>query len=78
MRTTWEDDQKRFFEERLASYSSSRDEGSLKKEFWPKVIAEWFNEWPLSAPPAKLIEEKGTVEIAEKVWKERKIEVSIL
>ena len=78
MKIIWESDQKRFFEEHLASYSCSREEGSLKKEFWPKVIAEWFKEWPLSVPPAKLVEEKGSVELAEKVWRDKRIEVSVL
>ena len=78
MGNSWQtDDQRRFIEARLASYSISRDGGNLKKDFWPKFIEEWFNRWPLPEPPATLVEKKGTVEKATKAWRDQKIEVSV-
>ncbi|KAF9782108.1 hypothetical protein BJ322DRAFT_1110992 [Thelephora terrestris] len=75
MGNSWQsEDQKEFFDEYLTSYCSSRDEGKLRDEFWPMVIEEWFKRWPLSEPPAELVEKKGTVEKAKKVWKEKRID----
>jgi hypothetical protein len=79
MGNSWQtQDQKEFFDEHLASYCSIRDEGKLKEGFWPMVTEEWFKRWPLSEPPADLVEKKESVEKAQKVWKEKKVDVSIL
>ena len=79
MPESWQDEeQKLFFEENLALYSRGRDEGTLKKTFWPMIIKEWFERWPLSEPPAELVEKnQGAVEKATKVWRNKKVEVSI-
>lgn len=70
-------EQKAFFDEYLTLYCRTYDEGKLKELFWLSVTLEWFKRWPLSKPPAELIAKAGTVEKAWKVWKSRKIEVSI-
>lgn len=78
MGKTWQsDDHKAFFDEYSTLYDSKHDEGKLK-EFWPVVIEEWFKRWPLSDPPEELVAKEGVVEKACKVWKARKIEVSII
>lgn len=70
--------QKEFFNEHITLYCTIRDEGSLKDDFWPKVTEEWFKCWLLTEPLADLIVKKGTIEKAQRAWKDKKIDVSIL
>lgn len=78
MGNTWQTkDQQEFFEEHLALYSSSRDGGKLKEEFWPMITEEFFKRWPLTEPPAELVGETGSIEKAMKAWRDRRIGVSI-
>ena len=77
MGKSWQsDDHKAFFNLHIKSYSSSYDEGKLK-EFWPKIMGEWFERWPLSKPLTKIIKKEETIEKARKVWKVKMTEVSI-
>lgn len=70
-------DQDAFYNEHLPSFVRSFEARKLKDEFWPQVTKEWFDRWPLSAPPDKLVEEEGSVKKATTVLKSRKVEVSI-
>jgi hypothetical protein len=79
MGSSWQtQDQKDFFDEHIASYCICRDEGTLREEFWPKVMKDWFERWPLSEPPTEILEKKGTIEKAQKAWMEKRVDVSIL
>ena len=78
MGNSWqEEEHKAFFEEYLALFSSSRDEGTLRSKFWPMVTEEWFKRWPLSEPPSDLVESAGSAEKALKVWRDTQVNVSI-
>ena len=75
MGNSWQTpDQRDFFNEHLASYTRSSNEGKLK-DFWQTVTDKWFVRWPLSEPPAELVMKEGTDEKACKAWKGKKIEV---
>lgn len=77
MGNSWQSqDQKDFFDEHFVSYVRNSDEGKLK-EFWPGIIEEWFKRWPLSEPPPETVAKEETIEKARKVWKGKKIEVSV-
>jgi hypothetical protein len=77
MPTTWQSPaQKVFFEQHLTSYVRHIEEGKIKA-FWVIIFEEWLELWPLSEPPAKLIEKKGSVAKAEKAWRSQKLDVSV-
>ena len=42
------------------------------------VTGEWFKRWPLSEPPANFVAKQGSVEKAQKLWRSKKVEVSIV
>jgi hypothetical protein len=79
MGNSWQtQEQRQFFDKHLTLYCSNRDKGNLKEDFWPMIMEEWFKLWPLAEPPAELVEKKGPVEKAQRVLKDRKIDVSVL
>lgn len=77
MGSSWQTpDQKAFFDKHLASYIHDAEDGDLQ-EFWKSILKEWFEAWPLSEPPAEVVQKEGTLEKAQKAWKGKKISVSI-
>jgi len=68
-------DQKVFVDNNIPLYV--RSEGENLRDFWKKIMGEWFEAWPLSDPPAELVTKEETFEKAQKVWKARKVEVSV-
>jgi len=69
-------EQKAFVRKHISSYIHYAD-GKNLGEFWPGIMEEWFRTWPLSDPPADLVEKAGSLENAQKAWKRKKVEVSI-
>jgi len=77
MPTSWQtQDHKVFIDEHFDSYVRS-GMGKKEKEFWSSTFLLWFERWPLSNPPAKVIEKEGTLEKGKKAWREKEIAVSI-
>jgi hypothetical protein len=70
-------EQDEFFDQHLPTYVRGFDEKTLKDDFWPHIIEEWFEKWPLSPPSDDLVEKEGSVEKATKVLRTRKVDVSI-
>ena len=70
-------EQDTFCDENLASFIRSFEEKTLKDVFWPRIMREWFEKWPLSPPSDDLIQEKGSVEKATKFLKKKRVNVSI-
>lgn len=78
MGNSWQtEEQKVWFDKHLASFVRSSEEGKLKDVFWPAIVKKWFEQWPLSNPPAELVVKEGSVEKAVSVWKSKKVEVSV-
>lgn len=69
-------EQEAFFDENLPSFVRSFEGGEVK-EFWSKIVDQWFKRWPISTPPNDLVEKKGSAEEAAKAWKAKKVEVSM-
>ena len=77
MGTSWQtQDQKDFFNKYLALYVQNSDAGKLKDLFWPTILDKWFEQWPLPEPLSKSVAKEGLAK-AEKIWKAKKVEVSI-
>ena len=77
MGTSWQtQDQKDFFDKHLALYVQNSDAGKLKDLFWPMILDKWFERWPLPEPPSESVVKEGSAK-AEKIWKAKKVEVSI-
>ena len=76
MGATWQtEEQQVWFGNHLAAYSHNSDEDTLK-DFWPGVIDDWFQRWPVSEPPEDEIAKAKSIEDARKAWKVKKINVS--
>jgi hypothetical protein len=78
MGISWQDkDHRAFFNEHLASYVLHRDKNKLK-EFWTTMFEQWLERWPLTDPPAEFVEKVGSVAGAEKAWRTKKLDVSVI
>ena len=76
MGISWQSpEQRAFFDKHFPSYIRAADEWSLRDSFWPKILDEWLKAWPLSEPPADLVQKEG-LEKAEKIMKNKKVDVS--
>ena len=78
MRVSWRTpDQNAFIERRLPSYNQHSAAKTLKAGFWPGLISQWFERWPLPEPTPAAIEKcEGSIERARKVARRKKINVS--
>lgn len=66
MGATWQTAAHRaFIEDNLESFTRHSTDGTTKV-FWPPLLKQWFERWPLPEPTPELIEKEGGVEKAKK------------
>ena len=78
-RATWTDDEQHtWLEARKAQFIEANQRRAAAKEFFPNIVKEFRENWPVSAPSQEEINEAGSVELATKNKREKYDKVPVL
>ena len=78
-RATWTDDEQHtWLEARKAIFIEANQRRAAAKEFFPNIVKEFREKWPVSTPSQEEINEAGSVELATKHKHEKYDKVLVL
>ena len=78
-RATWTDDEQHtWLEARKVIFIEANQRRAAAKEFFPNIVKEFQEKWPVSAPLQEEINEAGSVELATKHKREKYDKVLVL
>ena len=78
-RAPWTDEEQHtWLEAHKAQFIEANQRRAAAKEFFPNIIKEFWEKWPVSAPSQEEINEAGSVELATKNKRDKYDKVPVL